>query len=113
MRIPDDQLEDWFRLVVETPVPVLEPMEAKLALARWIVTRSYGADAATAAEEHFTRVVRRQEVPSDVPDVTVRVDGDPVFLPPVLKEVFGLPSTSEARRLVEQRGCQARGGGQP
>ena len=109
MRIPDDQLEDWFRLVVETPVPELEPMEAKLALARWIVTRSHGADAAAAAEEHFTRVVRRQEVPSDVPDVTVRVDGDPVFLPPVLKEVFGLPSTSEARRLVEQGGVRLEG----
>ena len=55
------------------------------------------------------RVVRRQETPADVPDVTVRVDGDPVFLPPVLKEVFALPSTSEARRLVEQGACQAGG----
>ena len=109
MRIPDTLLPDWYRLVVEEPVPDGEPMEAKLALARWIVERSHGAEAAARAEAHFTRVVRRQETPADVPDVTVRVDGDPVFLPPVLKEVFALPSTSEARRLVEQGAVKLEG----
>ena len=40
------------------PAPAGDPMEAKLALARWIVARSHGEEAARAAEEHFTRVVR-------------------------------------------------------
>ena len=73
MRIPDTLLPDWYRLVVEEPVPDGEPMEAKLALARWIVERSHGAEAAARAEAHFTRVVRRQETPAEVPDVTIRV----------------------------------------
>src|SRR4051794_17229586 len=42
MRIPDSMLEDWYRLVREAPVPEGDPLEAKLALARWIVTRSHG-----------------------------------------------------------------------
>jgi tyrosyl-tRNA synthetase len=109
MRIPDSLLPDWYRLVAESPVPDGEPMEAKLALARWIVTRSHGAEPAARAAEHFARVVQRQEVPADVPEVTVDVDGDPVFLPPVLKEIFGLPSTSEARRLLEQGGVKLEG----
>ena len=44
MRIPDSQLEEWYRLVLERDVPAGEPMEAKLALARAIAERSHGAD---------------------------------------------------------------------
>src|SRR3954468_21327072 len=47
MRIPDSMLEDWYRLVREAPVPQGDPLEAKLALARWIVSRSHGEEAAT------------------------------------------------------------------
>lgn len=109
MRIPDAQLEDWYRLVAERPVPDGEPMEAKLALARWIVARSHGSEAATRAEEHFTRVVREGEAPDEVAERVISVNGDPVFLPQVLKEVFGLASSSEARRLIEQGGVRIDG----
>src|SRR5438876_9431613 len=54
MRIPDTQLEEWWALVAERPVPEGDPLEAKLALARAIVERSHGAEAARAAEQHFT-----------------------------------------------------------
>src|SRR5881398_4257072 len=55
MRIPDSMLEHWYGLVAERPVPDGEPMEAKLELARVVVSRSHGDDAARTAEEHFTR----------------------------------------------------------
>src|SRR6187401_1321346 len=42
MRIPDEMLGEWWRLVAEQPVPPGEPMEAKLELARLIVRRSHG-----------------------------------------------------------------------
>src|SRR5438105_7042691 len=57
MRISDDQLEQWYALVMEQPAPKGDPLEAKLALARYIVARSHGEEAARGAEEHFTRVV--------------------------------------------------------
>jgi tyrosyl-tRNA synthetase len=100
MRIPDSLLEDWWRLVAEGDVPPGEPMEAKLALARWIVRRSHGEEAAERAEAHFTRVVREGEAPAEVPEHALPA-GDPVHLPAVLGAAFGL-STSEARRLIAQ-----------
>ena len=107
MRISDDRLGEWYRLVVEAPVPDGEPLDAKLALARWIVTRSHGAEAARAAEEHFTRVVREGRAPDDVPEQALP-EGDPVHLPALLASAFGL-STSEARRLIAQGGVRLDG----
>jgi tyrosyl-tRNA synthetase len=101
MRIPDSLLEQWWTLIAERPVPSADPLEAKLELARLIVARAWGADAAKAAEEHFTRVVRRHEAPTDVPDVALPA-GDPVHLPALLVESLGVTSTSEARRLIQQ-----------
>src|SRR5437762_1166284 len=53
MKIPDSLLPQWYELVVERSLPASDPMEAKLALARFIVARSHGEEAARAAEEHF------------------------------------------------------------
>jgi tyrosyl-tRNA synthetase len=107
MRIPDTQLEEWYRLVLERAVPEGEPMAAKLALARAIVARSHGDEAADAAEAHFTRVVREGRAPDDVPDAALP-PGDPVHLPALLARAFGL-STSEARRLLAQGGVKVDG----
>ena len=109
MRIPDDLLEEWYQLVWERELdPVADPLEAKLALARFIVERSHGAEAAARAEEHFTRVVREHQVPEDVPEAPLP-DGDPVHLPALLVEHLGVPSTSEARRLIAQGGVKLDG----
>jgi len=107
MRIPDEQLEEWYRLVAERPVPGGEPMQAKLALARFIVARSWGDDEAAQAEAHFTRVVRNREAPEEVPEVALPA-GDPVHLPALLVEL-GVASTSEARRLIQQGGVKVNG----
>jgi tyrosyl-tRNA synthetase len=107
MRIPDSQLEEWYRLVLERPVPEGEPMAAKLALARAIVARSHGEAAAAAAEAHFTRVVREGQAPEDVPEAPLPAD-DPVHLPALMAACWGL-STSEARRLIEQGGVKLNG----
>src|SRR5207302_5820149 len=80
MRISDRQLAQWYGLVLERPRPVGDPLEAKLALARFIVRRSQGEEAARAAEAHFTRVVREGQAPENVPEVALP-DGDPVHLP--------------------------------
>jgi tyrosyl-tRNA synthetase len=108
MRISDEQLAQWYELVLEQPAPEGDPLEAKLALARFVVERSHGGEAARAAEEHFTRVVRERQAPDDVPDVPLP-DGDPVHLPALLAESLGIGSTSEARRLIAQGGVRVNG----
>ncbi len=107
MRIPDEQLDEWYQLVLERPLPAGEPMEAKLALARAIVARSHGDEAAREAETHFTRVVREGQAPVEVPESALP-HGDPVHVPAALAAAFGL-STSEARRLISQGGVKIDG----
>src|SRR6188508_2695086 len=101
MRIPDALLGEWYRLVLEADLEEGgDPLAAKLALARAIVTRSHGPDAARAAEEHFTRVVRQGQAPEEMAEAPLPPE-DPVHLPALLAMHFGL-STSEARRLIGQ-----------
>jgi tyrosyl-tRNA synthetase len=107
MSIPDSALPQWWRLTLDSEPPDGDPMESKLALARGIVSRYHSPEAADAAEEHFTRVVRRGEAPEEVPERVLPI-GDPVHLPAVLAEAFGL-STSEARRLIGQGGVKVDG----
>jgi tyrosyl-tRNA synthetase len=108
MRISDDLLPEWYRLVLQRELDGdTDPLEAKLALARWIVTRSHGEDAARAAEEHFTRVVRKGQAPEDVSEVSLP-PGDPLHVPALLADWFGL-STSEARRLIAQGAVRLEG----
>jgi tyrosyl-tRNA synthetase len=107
MRIPDSLLEQWYRLVMEAPPPEGDPLEAKLALARFIVRRSHGEEAARAAEEHFTRVVREGQAPEVIPEVPLP-DEDPVHLPTLLVSL-GISSTSEARRLIAQGAVRVNG----
>jgi tyrosyl-tRNA synthetase len=101
MRLPDEQLPEWYRLVWERELSAGDPLESKLALARFIVGRSWGEEAARAAEDHFTRVVREGQVPEEVPEEPLP-EGDPLHLPALLVERLGLGSTSEARRLIAQ-----------
>ena len=108
MRIPDELLEEWYRLVWEREPPEGDSMAAKLALARFVVERSHGEEAARRAEEHFTRVVREGRAPEDVLQLRLPA-GDPLHLPAVLVELAGVPSTSEARRLIAQGGVRLDG----
>jgi tyrosyl-tRNA synthetase len=106
MRIPDELLPQWYRLVLERPEPTREPMEAKLELARSIVARAHGEEAAHAAEEHFTRVVRQGEAPEEMPEVVV--EEETVHLPQLLAGAFG-ETTSHWRRVIDQGGVSADG----
>jgi tyrosyl-tRNA synthetase len=107
MRIPDEQLPEWWRLVAERELPAGDPMEAKLELARLIVRRSHGDQAAEAAEAHFTRVVREGGAPEEVPELALPA-GDPVHLPALIASGFDI-STSEARRMIAQGGVKVDG----
>jgi tyrosyl-tRNA synthetase len=104
MRIRDDLLPQYYRLVMESDEDPtrLDPLEAKLELARFIVRRSHGDEAVQRAEEHFTRTVREGEAPAETPEVDLPADGAVLHLPKLLVDHLGVASTSEARRLISQ-----------
>src|ERR671934_868369 len=67
MSISDAMLPDYYRLVMESDLDPtsLDPMEAKLELARFVVRRSHGDEGARRGEDYFTRVVREGRAPEE------------------------------------------------
>jgi len=108
MRIPDELLPEWYRLVMEQQPPTGDPLEAKLDLARFIVGRSHGEEGVRRGEDHFTRVVREGRLPEEADIPTASVDGGSVYLPQLLSDQFG-QSNSHWRRVIEQGGVKIDG----
>jgi tyrosyl-tRNA synthetase len=107
MRIPDELLEQWYRLLLLRQPPAdASPRDAKRALARALVERYHGAEAARAAEAHFDRLFVERAAPDDVPEAAF--SGDPVHLPAVLGDAFAV-SRSEVRRVIAQGGVRVDG----
>jgi tyrosyl-tRNA synthetase len=108
LSIPDSSLPSWYSLLLGTdPPPGLAPRDAKRALARALVGRFSGPDAALAAEQAFDQVHIRRDLPTEVPEVDWS-DGVSVHLPALLARAFGI-STSEARRSLAQGGVRLDG----
>jgi tyrosyl-tRNA synthetase len=108
MSVPDSAMPVYYRLLLDRELdPSLAPVEAKRALARELTARFAGEEAAREAEARFDRVHVRHDVPEEVEEASLPAD-DPVHLPAVLAEAFGI-SRSEARRLLGQGGVRVDG----
>jgi tyrosyl-tRNA synthetase len=109
LSIPDTSLEMWYGLLLGRDVPGdLNPRDAKRALARALVERFHGAEAAQEAEAAFDRVHVQREIPDDVADVQFAAADGVVHIPALLAQAFGV-STSEARRSLAQGGVKLDG----
>jgi tyrosyl-tRNA synthetase len=83
MSINDELMFRYYELLTELSLPEiarlreaitrgeLHPMQAKMDLARLIVTDFHSREAAERAAEEFNRVVRRHEVPAEIETVTL------------------------------------------
>ncbi|HYT10687.1 MAG TPA: tyrosine--tRNA ligase [Mycobacteriales bacterium] len=74
--------------------------QAKRRVARAVVALYHGQNAAEMAERRFDTVFRQHEVPDDVPERPLP-PGDPVHVPTLLVDLGFAPSTTAARRLVD------------
>jgi tyrosyl-tRNA synthetase len=105
MSIPDDAMDEYRRLLLgDESGSGDDPGAAKRELARRLVDRFHGADAAAEAEARFDRVHVQHLPPEDIEDITLASDGE-VHVPALLGDAFGL-SRSEARRLIEGGGVR-------
>jgi tyrosyl-tRNA synthetase len=82
------------------------PRDAKVALAREIVTRFHSAQAADEALADFVNRAKGG-IPDDVP--ALALSGAPAGLPQLLKQAGLCASTSEAMRMVDQGGVRIDG----
>jgi tyrosyl-tRNA synthetase len=120
MSIPDELMPQWFRLAAGSTAQELadiqhglddgslHPGDTKRRLARAIVDRYRGAEAAHGAEDAFNTVFRSKGVPDDIP--TIRLEStDTVWLPALLCEAGLTKSNGEARRLIAQGAVKVNG----
>jgi tyrosyl-tRNA synthetase len=112
MRIPDEAMPDYYRLLLGAEAPAGAPNEAKRELARRIVERFHDAGAARAAEEHFNRLFVQREAPDDIEEIELAPylgdGGGHVHMPLLMAGAFKI-SSSEARRLIQQGGVKLDG----
>jgi tyrosyl-tRNA synthetase len=103
LSIPDAAMESWYRLLFGEALPDLGPRDAKRALARRVVARFHGDEAALSAEAEFDRVFVQHAAPEEMDEhaVPAEAGGGPVHLPAVVAAAVGI-SRSQARRLLEQ-----------
>jgi tyrosyl-tRNA synthetase len=112
MSIPDELTEKYLRLVSGlapdeiAAALALGPRDAKAALARRLVARLHGEEAAAAAEADFDRQFRRRELPEEVAE---HRPSDPADLPGTMVELGWYPTRSAARRVAEQGGVKING----
>ena len=110
LSLPDAAMDAWFDvLAFERPPAGTSARDAKRALARAVVTRFWGGNAAVAAEGHFDRLFVERQAPDEMPEhVLSGADGGLVHLPAVVADAFGR-SRSEARRLLAGGGVRLDG----
>lgn len=78
----------------------VHPMEAKLDLAYFFVRCFYGSSEAKKAKENFKEVFSRQKIPSDIQTIS-HSPAQRIWICHLISKMGLVPSTSEARRLVQ------------
>jgi tyrosyl-tRNA synthetase len=109
LSLPDEAMEQWFRLLaVDRPPEGTSARDAKHALARALVERFHGPEAAETAAREFERVHVRHEVPDEIEELPVAAVNGSVHLPAAIADGFGM-SRSDARRMLAQGGVKLDG----
>jgi len=85
------------------------PRDAKVALAQEIVARFHSKDAAERALAEFEARFRGGALPEDMPAVTLQTAGAGIGIAQLAKQAGIVESTSEALRLIAQRGLKVDG----
>jgi tyrosyl-tRNA synthetase len=108
MSIPDGVMPTYYSLLThETFDPDAHPNQEKRRLGRTLVAQFNGDQAADAAEAHFDRLFKQHEAPEGMPEIPLP-DSDPVHIPALLRDAFGV-SGAEARRLLASGAVRVNG----
>jgi tyrosyl-tRNA synthetase len=118
MSISDELMWRYYILLTDlTPSEIdgergrAEPLQSKQALALRLVADFHGPDAAAAAREEWSRVHQRGQLPADMPESVLEIDGESRDWKPheLLVALGDASSNSEAVRLLRQRAVRLDG----
>ena len=118
MSISDDLMIKYYELLSDITLEGLNtlkegirlgtthPKEAKVNLAKEIITRFHSAEAANIAHENFEKMFRDKEIPDDIDVIEMkRPKEDPVSVAHFLRDIGMVSSSvSEGIRMIEQGG---------
>jgi tyrosyl-tRNA synthetase len=113
MSIPDRLIEKYVRLISgldpkqQDEVLAMKPRDAKAALARQLVKRLHGEEAAARAEADFDTKFRKREIPQGSEEKHI-ISGS-INVVTLLVETGIAASRNEARRLAQQGGVRING----
>ena len=99
MSISDDLMLRYYKLLVDINPSHEHPMENKKVLAQCIVSKYWGEKEADKTRVEFEKVFSKRELPTDMPELSVK---GKIQIVKLLTETSVVKSNSEARRLVQQ-----------
>ncbi len=120
MSISDDLMWRYYALLSFRPMSEVaalkrecaegrNPRDAKVALAQEIIARFHSPAAAAHALAEFESRFRDGALPESMPEVTLQTAGAGLAVPQLAKQAGIVESTSEALRLIQQRGLRIDG----
>jgi tyrosyl-tRNA synthetase len=117
MSISDTLMWRWFELLSFMPEKEIKslkkqmegganPRDIKFLLAEELVDRFHSEGEGGKCKEAFLQRFQKGQMPEDIPSLTIKIDGDTIALPNLLKNTEMVSSTSEAMRLIKQGGVK-------
>ena len=117
MSVPDELIMEYFVHCTRVPMTEVEkmaadiinggnPRDAKLRLAKEIVTLYHGADAADKEEQYFIETFSKKHVPENMPEAILE---EPIALVDLIVKNSLASSKGDARRKIEQGGVELDG----
>ncbi len=85
------------------------PRDIKFLLAEEIVNRFHGEGSGNSAKKEFMSRFQKGNNPSDIKEISIKLEEKSLNLAKVLKEAKMVSSTSEALRLIKQGGVRIEG----
>jgi tyrosyl-tRNA synthetase len=120
MRVSDELMVRYYELLTDLTADqiaqlkadmksgAVNPRNTKVELAKTFVRRFHGEAAAQAAEDEFNRIFVNKGVPDEMPEHKLPAARftEEVDITHLLKELDLVPSTSEARRLIQSNAVE-------
>ena len=119
MSITDELICRYFELLTRVPMSEinemrakmengsLNPRDAKVKLAKEIITIYHNKEEAEKAEERFNLVFSQKDIPEDIPEIEAELQE--VWLPKFLLENGMVKSASDGKRMLRQGGVKING----